>query len=211
MRKNQLWRLLSVVIFIGMTLAIFFYFKIDDNNKWSTFFSFTSTFGIIATIWVYRSQKKESKKSDLDKINSICSLLLTVIGKNTNFNRLNKDAVGGVKLYLSHCNIHSPISENDICYIVTKDHVNYQNIYKLTNKNMNELLFETSRLDMFLFEKIGDYIDIVNITNMKIRNALFSNRTPEDIANNIKESLDEFIENQDNIINDLRQLNYIVQ
>ncbi|QKJ47960.1 hypothetical protein G9394_03405 [Proteus vulgaris] len=61
-KKWWLYITLSVAIFVAITYAIFFYWNIDDNNKWSTFFSFTSTFGILATIFVYYMQKESDDK-----------------------------------------------------------------------------------------------------------------------------------------------------
>ncbi|SUC14457.1 Uncharacterised protein [Proteus vulgaris] len=52
----------ALAVFFLVTYAIFFYWNIDDNNKWSTFFSFTSTFGILATIFVYYMQKESDDK-----------------------------------------------------------------------------------------------------------------------------------------------------
>ncbi|MDC5888650.1 hypothetical protein [Proteus mirabilis] len=63
-RSWLLYIALGVAIFFAITYAIFFYLNIDNNNKWSTFFSFTSTFGIVATICVYWWQKKDSENSE---------------------------------------------------------------------------------------------------------------------------------------------------
>ncbi|ATF53846.1 MULTISPECIES: hypothetical protein [Enterobacterales] len=69
MYSKIMWTSSAVSVFICVTLAIFFYWNIDDGSKWSTFFGFTSTFGITATIWVYFRQlstKKEDEKRELE-------------------------------------------------------------------------------------------------------------------------------------------------
>lgn len=68
-KKWWLYITLSVAIFVAITYAIFFYWNIDDNNKWSTFFGFTSTFGILATITVYFWQRNDDlkKQSEFDE------------------------------------------------------------------------------------------------------------------------------------------------
>ncbi|MEQ5126449.1 hypothetical protein ABN225_06560 [Providencia alcalifaciens] len=54
----------AIIVFFGITYAIFFYWNIEENNKWSTFFSFTSTFGILATIIVYIWQRSDKQRDN---------------------------------------------------------------------------------------------------------------------------------------------------
>ncbi|MCT8249541.1 hypothetical protein [Proteus faecis] len=68
---NKKWLLYLIVvsaIFSSVTYAIFFHLNIDENNKWSTFFSFTSAFSIFSTIGVYFWQKNDAlnKQKDID-------------------------------------------------------------------------------------------------------------------------------------------------
>ncbi|EEI47916.1 MAG TPA: hypothetical protein DIS95_01200 [Proteus vulgaris] len=69
---NRSWLLyiaLGVAIFVAITYAIFFYWNIDNNNKWSTFFSFISAFSIFATIGVYLLQRKDNKNAEKELTN----------------------------------------------------------------------------------------------------------------------------------------------
>lgn len=59
-----LYMAFGVAIFIAVTYAIFSYWDIGDGNKWSTFFSFISAFGIFATIGVYLLQRKDNEKTE---------------------------------------------------------------------------------------------------------------------------------------------------
>ncbi|MTC11954.1 hypothetical protein GKR60_09055, partial [Providencia stuartii] len=59
----------GVAIFVAITYAIFFYWNIDNNNKWSTFFSFISAFSIFATIGVYLLQRKDNKNAEKELTN----------------------------------------------------------------------------------------------------------------------------------------------
>ncbi len=63
-KKWLTFLVVAVIVLMVVTFAIFFYWNIDDNNKWSTFFSFMSTFGIVATITVYSLQKKHVENSE---------------------------------------------------------------------------------------------------------------------------------------------------
>ncbi|WP_109391296.1 hypothetical protein ACLIX2_09200 [Proteus cibi] len=74
-KKWWLYIVLSVVIFIAITYAIFFYWNIGDENKWSTFFSFTSTFGIVTTIIVYFLQKNDKKKELKQNFDHYCNVI----------------------------------------------------------------------------------------------------------------------------------------
>ncbi|MBG3060238.1 hypothetical protein I4625_12860 [Proteus mirabilis] len=80
-KKWWLYITLSVAIFVAITYAIFFYWNIDDNNKWSTLFSFMSTFGIVATITVYSLQKKHSESSEKKRQKEISISYLNIFTK----------------------------------------------------------------------------------------------------------------------------------
>ncbi|TPX00440.1 hypothetical protein FKN07_00345 [Proteus mirabilis] len=70
-KKWLTFLVVAVIVLMVVTFAIFFYWNIDDNNKWSTFFSFTSTFGILATIFVYYMQKESDDKKQKTKMTSL--------------------------------------------------------------------------------------------------------------------------------------------
>ncbi|WP_404460782.1 hypothetical protein [Providencia rettgeri] len=78
--KLLAFMVVALSIFFWATYAIFFYWSIDDNNKWSTFFSFTSTFGIIFTIIIYILQKNDNdarEKNEINKKSTALHLLIT--------------------------------------------------------------------------------------------------------------------------------------
>lgn len=80
-----------VAIFVAITYAIFFYWDIDNNNKWSTFFSFTSTFGIIATIVVYYLQTLSDRKKINNIKNSLGFILEPVLKDIDNLIKLKNE------------------------------------------------------------------------------------------------------------------------
>ncbi|MEQ5135681.1 hypothetical protein [Providencia alcalifaciens] len=91
---NRSWLLyiaLGVAIFVAITYAIFFYWNIDNNNKWSTFFSFTSTFGIIATIVVYYLQTLSDRKKINNIKNSLGFILDPVLKDISNLIKLKNE------------------------------------------------------------------------------------------------------------------------
>ncbi len=81
-KRWWLYITLSIFIFVAITCAIFFYWNIGDENKWSTFFSFTSTFGILATINVYFWQKKDLNKNKIDEAENIASMAIDLLREN---------------------------------------------------------------------------------------------------------------------------------
>lgn len=79
MNKKWLFYLIPISIFVGVTYSIFFYLDIDKNNSWSTFFSFTSTFGILATIGVYLWQKNDDKKRQCEYEKNLFLIIKIII------------------------------------------------------------------------------------------------------------------------------------
>lgn len=84
---------IAAIVFIVATFAIFFYLDISEGNNWSTFFSFTSTFGIIATIGVYLLQKHHNKKNERKIRNAYLNAI------NDEINNINniKDKISEIK------------------------------------------------------------------------------------------------------------------
>ncbi|MEX9770827.1 hypothetical protein WEU31_14000 [Morganella morganii] len=79
------------ITFIVITYCIFFYCEVGDNNKWSTFFSFISTFSIFVAIIAFLNdmhlRKKEENEKKLIFANSVMdeySRIIDSIEKNSN-------------------------------------------------------------------------------------------------------------------------------
>ncbi|MGF7537112.1 hypothetical protein WOB53_02870 [Providencia rettgeri] len=90
----------GVAIFTAVTFAIFYYWDIDNNNKWSTFFSFTSTFGIAATIGIYYSQKNDENKKTENIKNSLFFNLDPIIkGIDDLLELINDNGESNIYLY----------------------------------------------------------------------------------------------------------------
>ncbi len=90
-KKWLTFLVVAVIVLMVVTFAIFFYWNIDDNNKWSTFFSFTSTFGILATIFVYYMQKESDDKKQKTKDDIIKRNIKSIIKeKKDTINDINE-------------------------------------------------------------------------------------------------------------------------
>ncbi|WIV89772.1 hypothetical protein [Proteus appendicitidis] len=71
MSKNEIIITISfMVLFIIISISIFFIWDIDSGSRWGTFFSFTSTFSILATIYIYKTQENTRK---IDNENELLS------------------------------------------------------------------------------------------------------------------------------------------
>ncbi|HGN1344130.1 TPA: hypothetical protein ACKRMM_005972 [Pseudomonas aeruginosa] len=90
-RRWLLYIVLGVAIFVAITYAIFSYWNIEDGNKWSTFFSFTSTFGILATIGVYLVQDSKQTLSREKEIDAHKLIYSYEFEENTKFISLKVD------------------------------------------------------------------------------------------------------------------------
>ncbi|MFH6839055.1 MULTISPECIES: hypothetical protein [Providencia] len=123
-RSWLLYIALGVAIFFAITYAIFFYWNIDNNNKWSTFFSFTSTFGIVATIVVYWLGKadldKKEKRSNKINLKSISTRLNHQIKINTHITEQLKSLCENIINNGEYLDIKFHIT-NNFLLVVTRD------------------------------------------------------------------------------------------
>ncbi|EOL5891976.1 hypothetical protein VU602_02785 [Providencia stuartii] len=123
-RSWLLYIALGIAIFFAITYAIFFYWNIDNNNKWSAFFSFTSTFGIVATIVVYCLGKsdldKKEKRSNKINLKSISTRLNHQIKINTHITEQLKSLCENIINNGEHLDIKFHIT-NNFLLVVTRD------------------------------------------------------------------------------------------
>lgn len=156
MNKKLLCFLL--IIFIGSTYAIFYYWNIDESNRWSTFFSFTSTFGIFATIIIYRKQKKDNEntkeKETQDEIR--------IIKKSVNY-ALNENIVISSAKIDELIRIKNELKKNaDFDFNIPK------NAQHLELYNLHNIFYRSMKYSDEFSGIIDNTINIINVTNSRI-------------------------------------------
>ncbi|MEY0116646.1 hypothetical protein AB7W24_20640 [Providencia rettgeri] len=157
MNKKWLFYLPIVfVIFTSITYAIFCYWNIDDNNKWGTFFSFTSAFGILATIGVYFWQRNDAKKLASEVEKSILKMI------TSECERIESE------LELSR-NVFSGLDKRKPLNITSK---NNGNIFIITsvNKNMRSRNYYLKRIELSSIENL---LGLAISTNSKYFEAIY--------------------------------------
>lgn len=177
----------ALAVFFLVTYAIFFYWNIDDNNKWSTFFSFISAFSIFATIGVYLLQRKDNKNAEKELTNkknkSISDMLILEC-------RRISDDLKYVKKMHEHITKQKSkdgtIDRNgDYTYITiarpNKSPLNFY-ILKINYDTLNNLLILSINSDNYYSETIYSIIYSIVFINEKIEswlvdeNSLFRER-----------------------------------
>lgn len=156
-KKWLIFLFIAIIIFIGVTFPIFFYWNIEDSNRWSTFFSFTSTFGIVATVIVYFLQKNDIEKiktqEKIKKIDTIKKYIRYAIKENIDNALTNKNELSDIKKALEQGKKNLDLQKN---------------IIKLRYFNLRKLFYNTIEYDEKLFWIIENTIDVIYITNNRL-------------------------------------------
>ncbi|ROR52346.1 UNVERIFIED_ORG: hypothetical protein EC838_2802 [Providencia alcalifaciens] len=158
MNKKWLFYLPIVfVIFTSITYAIFCYWNIDDNNKWGTFFSFTSAFGILATIGVYFWQRNDAKKLAREVEKSILKMIISECER--------------VKSELNHAeSVFSKLEKRNSVNITSK---NNGDIFLITSVNEN-MRSNNNYLKRIELSSIENLLGLATSTNSKYFEAIYS-------------------------------------
>lgn len=156
-KKWLIFLFIAIIIFIGVAFPIFFYWNIEDSNRWSTFFSFTSTFGIVATVSVYFLQKNDIEKiktqEKIKKIDTIKKYIRYAIKENIDNALTNKNELSDIKKALEQGKKNLDLQKN---------------IIKLRYFNLRKLFYNTIEYDEKLFWIIENTIDVIYITNNRL-------------------------------------------
>lgn len=156
-KKWLIFLFIAIIIFIGVAFPIFFYWNIEDSNRWSTFFSFTSTFGIVATVIVYFLQKNDIEKiktqEKIKKIDTIKKYIRYAIKENIDNALTNKNELSDIKKALEQGKKNLDLQKN---------------IIKLRYFNLRKLFYNTIEYDEKLFWIIENTIDVIYITNNRL-------------------------------------------
>ncbi|MBJ2110750.1 hypothetical protein [Proteus terrae] len=156
---NKRWLLyitFCFAIFVAITYAIFSYWNIGDENKWSTFFSFTSTFGILATINVYFWQKKDKDREKIEKKNSEIKLIKKLVNYAIDEN-----------IPIIH---HSINNLNKTLEIIKKQDVDLNikgNLHLLKTFELQKAFYNSMKYSDGLSGTIDNVINIIKLTNMR--------------------------------------------
>ncbi|MBQ0684593.1 hypothetical protein J7315_00665 [Providencia rettgeri] len=158
MNKKWLFYLPIVfVIFMSITYAIFCYWNIDDNNKWGTFFSFTSAFGILATIGVYFWQRNDAKKLASEVEKSILKMIISECKR--------------VESELNHAEIvFSNLDKKNLINITSK---NNGNIFIITSVN-ESMRSNNNYLKRIELSSIENLLGLAISTNSKYFEVIYS-------------------------------------
>ncbi|AZH06002.1 TPA: hypothetical protein RG700_001738 [Proteus mirabilis] len=176
-----LWWSFIIILFTTVFLLGFsfiYYSQISLDSKISSFFSFTSTFGIVATITVYFLQKKhsielENKKNE--RIDSSISKILLMecqrIGYDVEFMQKSY-------MFLSQKKPDNPEVKKDgiYYYIMTgfgeqKRCIRY--FYRMDTSKLMEALRLAVNNNSKYFDTIYQFIDDVDMVNNNLDNWLF--------------------------------------
>lgn len=179
----------GAVIFVAVTYAIFSYWDISDGNKWSTLFSFTSTFGILATIFVYYMQKKSDDKKQKTKDNIIKRNIKSTIEEK-------KDTINDINEFISSSFHGENISfkvERSIklpVALISLTHDNGLFQYKSIRISNNELLKEAMSNRYMASDEVAQSIEelcqIVNQLDKHVSMVIIDKLSREDFPNRIK-------------------------
>ncbi|ATN01145.1 hypothetical protein CRN77_16010 [Proteus vulgaris] len=176
-----IWWSFIIILFTTVFLLGFsfiYYSQISLDSKISSFFSFTSTFGIVATITVYFLQKKhsielENKKNE--RIDSSISKILLMecqrIGYDVEFMQKSY-------MFLSQKKPDNPEVKKDgiYYYIMTgfgkqKRCIRY--FYRMDTSKLMEALRLAVNNNSKYFDTIYQFIDDVDMVNNNLDNWLF--------------------------------------
>ncbi|MEG0281200.1 MAG: hypothetical protein RR686_18275 [Morganella sp. (in: enterobacteria)] len=98
--KNKLaWIATAISIFFTITCAIFFYWDINTDNKWSTFFSFLSSLSIIATVVIFLVEKKKDELKFSIKKNGVINSAMNELNSISDKINKNRDSLIGIMNY----------------------------------------------------------------------------------------------------------------
>ncbi|MGF7480297.1 hypothetical protein [Providencia sp. SP181] len=178
---NRSWLLniaLGVAIFFAITYAIFFYWNIDNNNKWSTFFSFTSTFGIVATITIYFLQKKHSIELENKKNERIDSSISKILLMECQRISYDVEFMQKSYMFLSQKKPDNPeVKKEGIYYYIIsgfgerKTHARC--FYSMDTSKLMEALRLAVNNNSKHFDTIYQFIDAIEMANKNLNDCLF--------------------------------------
>ena len=153
--KPVLWLILGLIVFIAV-VSFICYVNIDTSAKISSFFSFVSTFGIIATISIYFFQKNDY---------------------NTQKENERKEIEEQIKLSLiSACYINDYILSYNLKLLKELHEKNVPTnifdvkklILKYEKKNLDDILYQSYSINPKISSIIHRLILLIEQTNIKI-------------------------------------------
>ncbi|WP_260291480.1 hypothetical protein [Proteus vulgaris] len=176
-----LWWSFIIILFTTVFLLGFsfiYYSQISLDSKISSFFSFTSTFGIVATITVYFLQKKHSIELENKKNERIDSSISKILLMECQRISYDVEFMQKSYMFLSQKKPDNPeVKKEGMYYYVIsgfgeqKTHVRC--FYSMDTSKLMEALRLAVNNNSKYFDTIYQFIDAIEMANKNLNDCLF--------------------------------------